>query len=78
MLALEMNFSETTFVTESRPEGYRMRIFTPDAELPFAGHPTLGTAFTLASEGRTIRTRSRRRRSAKSRSRSTSRAGSRG
>ena len=30
-----------------------MRIFTPDAELPFAGHPTLGTAFTLASEGRT-------------------------
>jgi trans-2,3-dihydro-3-hydroxyanthranilate isomerase len=53
MLALEMNFSETTFVTESRPEGYRMRIFTPDAELPFAGHPTLGTAFTLASEGRT-------------------------
>lgn len=53
MLALETNFSETTFVTESRPDGYRMRIFTPDAELPFAGHPTIGTAFTLASEGRT-------------------------
>jgi trans-2,3-dihydro-3-hydroxyanthranilate isomerase len=53
MLALEMNFSESTFVTESRPDGYQMRIFTPDAELPFAGHPTLGTAFTLASEGRT-------------------------
>ncbi len=53
MLALETNFSETTFVTESRPAGYRMRIFTPDAELPFAGHPTLGTAFALASEGRT-------------------------
>src|SRR5262245_8863004 len=53
MLALEINFSETTFVTESRPDGYRMRIFTPDAELPFAGHPTIGTAFTLASEGRT-------------------------
>ena len=33
--------------------GYDVRIFTPDAELPFAGHPTLGTAFTLASEGRT-------------------------
>ena len=53
MLALETNFSETTFVTESRPDGYRMRIFTPGAELPFAGHPTIGTAFTLASEGRT-------------------------
>jgi trans-2,3-dihydro-3-hydroxyanthranilate isomerase len=53
MLALETNFAETTFVTEARPDGYRMRIFTPDAELPFAGHPTLGTAFTLASEGRT-------------------------
>ena len=52
-LALEMNFSETTFVTEARPDGYRMRIFTPDAELPFAGHPTIGTAYTLASEGRT-------------------------
>jgi trans-2,3-dihydro-3-hydroxyanthranilate isomerase len=53
MLALETNFSETTFVTASRPDGYRMRIFTPDAELPFAGHPTIGTAFILASEGRT-------------------------
>jgi trans-2,3-dihydro-3-hydroxyanthranilate isomerase len=56
MLALETNFSETTFVTESRADGYRMRIFTPDAELPFAGHPTIGTAFTLASEGRTSST----------------------
>jgi trans-2,3-dihydro-3-hydroxyanthranilate isomerase len=53
MLALETNFSETTFVIESRPDGYRMRIFTPDAELPFAGHPTIGTAYALASEGRT-------------------------
>jgi trans-2,3-dihydro-3-hydroxyanthranilate isomerase len=53
MLALEMNFSETTFVTEARPDGYRMRIFTPAAELPFAGHPTIGTAYTLASESRT-------------------------
>ncbi|MGH2679792.1 MAG: PhzF family phenazine biosynthesis protein [Actinomycetota bacterium] len=53
MLALETNFSETTFVTESRVGGYRMRIFTPEAELPFAGHPTIGTAYTLASEGRT-------------------------
>ena len=56
MLALEINFSETTFVTESSPDGYRMRIFTPDAELPFAGHPTIGTAFTPASEGRTSTT----------------------
>jgi trans-2,3-dihydro-3-hydroxyanthranilate isomerase len=55
MLALETNFSETTFVMESRPDGYRMRIFTPDAELPFAGHPTIGTAYTLVSEGRTSR-----------------------
>jgi trans-2,3-dihydro-3-hydroxyanthranilate isomerase len=53
MLALETNFSETTFVTESRPDGYRMRIFTPGAELPFAGHPTIGTGYTLASERRT-------------------------
>ena len=53
MLALETNFSETTFVIESRADGYRMRIFTPNAELPFAGHPTIGTAYTLASEGRT-------------------------
>jgi trans-2,3-dihydro-3-hydroxyanthranilate isomerase len=56
MLALETNFSETTFVTEARPDGYRMRIFTPDAELPFAGHPTIGTAFTLANEGWTSTT----------------------
>jgi len=33
-----------------RPEGYDIRIFTPEVELPFAGHPTLGTAFTLARE----------------------------
>jgi trans-2,3-dihydro-3-hydroxyanthranilate isomerase len=48
-IAAEMNFSETTFV---RPEpehdgGYRVRIFTPAAELPFAGHPTLGTAWVV-------------------------------
>lgn len=53
MLALETNFSETTFVIGSGPDGYRMRIFTPEVELPFAGHPTIGTAFTLASERRT-------------------------
>jgi trans-2,3-dihydro-3-hydroxyanthranilate isomerase len=52
MLAREIGFSETTFVTEVREGGYEIRIFTPDAELPFAGHPTLGTAFTLVSEDR--------------------------
>ncbi len=50
-LAREINFSETAFVTAVRNGGYDVRIFTPDEELPFAGHPTLGTAFLLASEG---------------------------
>ena len=50
-LALEIGFSETTFVTAVRPDGYDVRIFTPEEELPFAGHPTLGTAFTLARQG---------------------------
>ena len=51
-LAKEIGFSETTFVTESDGDRYAMRIFTPAAELPFAGHPTLGTVFVLVSEGR--------------------------
>ncbi len=51
-LAREIGFSETTFVTEAGGDRYAMRIFTPGQELPFAGHPTLGTAFVLASEGR--------------------------
>jgi trans-2,3-dihydro-3-hydroxyanthranilate isomerase len=51
-LAREIGFPESTFVTGVRDGGYDVRIFTPDAELPFAGHPTLGTAFTLASEHR--------------------------
>jgi trans-2,3-dihydro-3-hydroxyanthranilate isomerase len=50
-IAREINFSETTFVTVIRDAGYDIRIFTPVEELPFAGHPTLGTAFTLVSEG---------------------------
>ncbi len=48
-IAREINFSETTFIT-SRDEtdgGYNVRIFTPNNEIPFAGHPTLGTAFIL-------------------------------
>jgi trans-2,3-dihydro-3-hydroxyanthranilate isomerase len=51
-LAHEIGFSETTFVTAVRDAGYDVRILTPDTELPFAGHPTIGTAFLLASEGR--------------------------
>jgi trans-2,3-dihydro-3-hydroxyanthranilate isomerase len=51
-LAREIGFSETTFVTAIRPDGYDVRIFTPDSELAFAGHPTLGTAFALAVDGR--------------------------
>ncbi len=48
-IAREMNFSETTFVHsgEPGPDGYRVRIFTPEEEIPFAGHPTLGTAFVI-------------------------------
>jgi trans-2,3-dihydro-3-hydroxyanthranilate isomerase len=49
-LAREMNLSETTFVYPPEGDGHvKMRIFTPVAELPFAGHPTLGTAFVLAA-----------------------------
>jgi len=51
-IAREMGFSETTFVTEAHGDRYAMRIFTPGAEMPFAGHPSLGTAFVLVSEGR--------------------------
>jgi trans-2,3-dihydro-3-hydroxyanthranilate isomerase len=50
-IAQEIGFSETTFVTEAGGDRYTMRIFTPTQELPFAGHPTLGTAYTLATEG---------------------------
>jgi trans-2,3-dihydro-3-hydroxyanthranilate isomerase len=49
----EMNFSESTFVlpAESPDTDIRMRIFTPGAELPMAGHPTIGSTFALAAEG---------------------------
>ncbi|ELZ90716.1 PhzF family phenazine biosynthesis protein [Haloferax volcanii] len=47
-LANEMNYSETTFIEGGSPDdGYDVRIFTPDGEIPFAGHPTLGTAAVL-------------------------------
>ena len=50
--AREMNFSETTFVTADAPVAgaWPVRIYTPTHELPFAGHPTLGTAHVLRSE----------------------------
>jgi trans-2,3-dihydro-3-hydroxyanthranilate isomerase len=48
-LAREINFAETVFVYPAAGEGHaRIRIFTPTLELPFAGHPVLGTAFVLA------------------------------
>jgi trans-2,3-dihydro-3-hydroxyanthranilate isomerase len=51
-IAKEMNFSETTFILsdEKRAGGYDVRIFTPETELPFAGHPTLGTAYVIQRE----------------------------
>ena len=49
-LAREMNLSETVFVLPPSEGGHaRLRIFTPLAELPFAGHPVLGSAFVLAA-----------------------------
>src|SRR3954453_6599225 len=55
-IAKEMNLSETTFVLprsfeEDREKGTRVRIFTVNEELPFAGHPTLGTAWALRGIG---------------------------
>ncbi|MFZ0279520.1 MAG: PhzF family phenazine biosynthesis protein [Candidatus Sulfotelmatobacter sp.] len=60
-LAKEMNLSETTFVLPrdsaiERERGIRVRIFTVQEELPFAGHPTLGTAFALRGRGHEERT----------------------
>jgi trans-2,3-dihydro-3-hydroxyanthranilate isomerase len=54
-IAKEMNLSETTFILPRDPaiereRGVRVRIFTVQEELPFAGHPTLGTAFALRGE----------------------------
>jgi len=55
MLAItrEFNYSETTFVFPPDDPAHtrRVRIFTPGGEVPFAGHPTVGTAFVLASIG---------------------------
>ena len=48
-IAREINFSETTFILSDEPKrgGFDVRIFTPKEEIPFAGHPTLGTAYIL-------------------------------
>ena len=48
-IAADLGFSETVFVDD--PEQGRLRIFTPKEELPFAGHPLVGTAWLLTSEG---------------------------
>jgi trans-2,3-dihydro-3-hydroxyanthranilate isomerase len=55
LIAKEMNLSETTFIVPrdaatERERGVRVRIFTVQEELPFAGHPTLGTAFALRGD----------------------------
>jgi len=51
-IAREFNYSETTFVLPAdQPNRWKVRIFTPTREVPFAGHPNVGTAFVLASTG---------------------------
>ena len=52
LIAREMHFSETTFILsdKQRDGGFDVRIFTPEEELPFAGHPTLGTAYVIQQE----------------------------
>ncbi len=51
-IARETNYSETTFILSEKEKdgGYDVRIFTPQREVPFAGHPTLGTAFVIQKE----------------------------
>ena len=49
-IAREMNFSETTFVVAETVARAKVRIFTPGNELPFAGHPTIGTAWVLGHQ----------------------------
>ncbi len=51
-IAREFNYSETTFVLPPEDAGtHRVRIFTPTTEVPFAGHPNIGTAYTLCAQG---------------------------
>jgi trans-2,3-dihydro-3-hydroxyanthranilate isomerase len=51
-IAREINFSETTFILSGEPhnDGFDVRIFTPKEEVPFAGHPTIGTAYIIHRE----------------------------
>jgi trans-2,3-dihydro-3-hydroxyanthranilate isomerase len=51
-IALEMNFAETTFILsdDEHNGGFDVRIFTPQDEVPFAGHPTLGTSYIIQQE----------------------------
>src|SRR6266436_9361237 len=53
-IAAEFNLSETTFVLPPKDPAHtaEVRIFTPRHEMPFAGHPNVGTAFALAREGK--------------------------
>jgi len=53
-IAREMNLSETTFVfpPKSSEADFKVRIFTPQREIPFAGHPVIGTCFVLGDQGR--------------------------
>lgn len=52
VIAREMNLSETSFVISAQSNSYNARFFTPVEELPFAGHPTIGTAWVLRHLGR--------------------------
>jgi trans-2,3-dihydro-3-hydroxyanthranilate isomerase len=56
LMAREMNFAESTFLTDSSQTGtdVRLRIFTPAVEMPMAGHPVIGTTFALAQLGRIV------------------------
>ena len=60
-IAAEFNLAETTFVLPPKDPAHtaHVRIFTPKAEMPFAGHPNVGTAFVLARAGVAMAARSR-------------------
>jgi predicted PhzF superfamily epimerase YddE/YHI9 len=55
-VARELGFSETVFVDEVKGAAARIAIFTPGTELPFAGHPTVGTSWLLAEFGTPVKT----------------------
>jgi predicted PhzF superfamily epimerase YddE/YHI9 len=55
-VAADLGYSETVFVDGIQDDVARVRIFTPGAELAFAGHPTVGTAWLLATTGRAVTT----------------------